>query len=575
MMDSKAKKILIWGSSVCALVLILLILLVVSGVFAGKVTYLVDGEVYAETSGASVGNFSLPDDPEKEGYSFGGWYTDEKFEESFELNKIGFLGFYFGNTKVYAQFDKHVHTFETRETTKPTCLNTGVKIKVCKDPDCNFIQSTEVVPAKGHDASGATINPHFNDDGSIRRFSFDGKCSVCKADLSLRNVTADVKSEEVIKADCQADGEIRYTYKAYGKSFTYRHVVEKKEHTLNGKPISEFYVYDEYVRFGTEGVHLNQTVTSKPVCTTTFSGKYVCEECNKYFDVLVMQPHNDTVDVVEPANCDTDGREVHSCKTCGSIRFVDIPALGHSKFYYLTMVKSNGSFMINCDCAREDCDYVFEEETEKADMQFVASSLLAYATCGDYGRILHSYNDGDLDISFLELTARLPHTLNGVSVDNFTYSDGSFRFGIPGVKLFAGRTAPKCGERTEDDYYFICEKCEQITPVTVDRRHDYSSSVTLKPTCTADGVREYSCTTCDYSYTESIPKLDHVAVFKNGERVEVYKKDDEGHIIYTFQEGIALPDGYVPKNGEIVKGVYVCDGCKKFTEADVIIRLAK
>lgn len=574
-MDSKAKKILIWGSSVCALVLILFVLLIVSGVLAGKVTYLVDGELYAETSGSSVSKFSLPETPKKEGYSFGGWYTDEKFQESFELNKIGFLGLYLGNLKVYAQFNKHVHTWETRETIKPTCVNTGVKIKVCKDTDCNFVQSTEVVPAKGHNATGATINPHFNDDGSIRRFSFDGKCSECKADISLRNVTADVKFEEVSKADCQGDGEIRYTYKAFGKSFTYKHIVEKKEHVLNGRPISEFYVYDEYVCFGTKGVHLNQNVNYKPACTTTFTGKFVCEDCNKYFDVLVIQPHDDVVTVEKEADCDTVGSAVHVCKACGSRRDVEIPELGHSKTYHLTMGKTSGSFMINCVCAREDCDYVFEDETEKADVQFVTSSLLAASTCGDYGRILHSYNDGDLDISFIELIARLPHTLNGVSVNSFTYDDGSFKFGIPGVKLFAGRIAPKCGERTEDDYYFICEKCEQITPVTVDRRHNYSESVSLKPTCTADGIRTYSCSTCGYSYNESIPKLDHVAVFKNGKRTVVYEKDDEGRIIYTFQESIALPDGYIPKNGDVVKGVYVCDGCNKFFEVDVIVRLAK
>ena len=39
--------------------------------------------------------------------------------------------------------------------------------------------------------------------------------------------------------------------------------------------------------------------------------------------------------------------------------------------------------------------------------------------------------------------------------------------------------------------------------------HSYTSSVTKSPTCTGEGVRTYTCTSCKDSYTESIPAIGH------------------------------------------------------------------
>lgn len=39
--------------------------------------------------------------------------------------------------------------------------------------------------------------------------------------------------------------------------------------------------------------------------------------------------------------------------------------------------------------------------------------------------------------------------------------------------------------------------------------HSYTSSVTKNPTCTEEGVRTYTCTSCGVSYSEAIAKVDH------------------------------------------------------------------
>ena len=134
-MDYRTKKTLILGSSIVGgLAVLLLILLVASGIITGKLTYLVDDEVYTEQTGARVKKYSMPADPEKVGYAFGGWYEDKQCKEPFELNSIGFLGLYFGNKTVYAKFENHVHTYITQEKVKPTCTETGISIKICSVP---------------------------------------------------------------------------------------------------------------------------------------------------------------------------------------------------------------------------------------------------------------------------------------------------------------------------------------------------------------------------------------------------------------------------------------------------------
>ena len=52
-----------------------------------------------------------------------------------------------------------------------------------------------------------------------------------------------------------------------------------------------------------------------------------------------------------------------------------------------------------------------------------------------------------------------------------------------------------------------CGKKEKRSIEKLD--HDYSSKVTTEPTCTAEGVKTYTCSGCNGTYTEAIAKIDH------------------------------------------------------------------
>ena len=55
---------------------------------------------------------------------------------------------------------------------------------------------------------------------------------------------------------------------------------------------------------------------------------------------------------------------------------------------------------------------------------------------------------------------------------------------------------------------YTCEECgDSYTEVIPALGHNYTSTVTVQPTSTSEGIRTYTCERCGESYTEIIPKL--------------------------------------------------------------------
>ena len=94
-------------------------------------------------------------------------------------------------------------------------------------------------------------------------------------------------------------------------------------------------------------------------------------------------------------------------------------------------------------------------------------------------------------------------------------------------------------------------KAETESPLETEHKHTYKSKVTKVPTCTASGVRTYTCAECGASYTEIIKPLDHAFVITTSEPTcttsgcTTYKCKECG---YTYTENIreALGHTYGP-----------------------------
>jgi len=64
---------------------------------------------------------------------------------------------------------------------------------------------------------------------------------------------------------------------------------------------------------------------------------------------------------------------------------------------------------------------------------------------------------------------------------------------------------------------YTCSTCSHsYTEVIPSPDHSYTSEITVAPTCTAEGVKTYTCGVCNHSYTEVIPATGHSPVIMEG-----------------------------------------------------------
>lgn len=105
----------------------------------------------------------------------------------------------------------------------------------------------------------------------------------------------------------------------------------------------------------------------------------------------------------------------------------------------------------------------------------------------------------------------------------FSDADGTAEVTAEELKIAAHHTYGTDWESDNDEnHYHVCSVCSGKADVTP---HSYDSGMITTPaTETTEGVKTYTCSVCNHTKTETIPKLSHTHSLS-----EDYSKDETGH----------------------------------------------
>lgn len=246
----------------------------------------------------------------------------------------------------------------------------------------------------------------------------------------------------------------------------------------------------------------------------------ICELCNEVLEDGSMHVYVD--EVIREAACVEDGELKHSCE-CGYTYTEAIPAVGHSELpgattechslcgicgeimssehiYASEVTKEptcteKGETTYICECGGTYTEPI----PEKGHASTVGGTADCHTNCNICGEILengtaHKYTSA--------VTKESTCMVDGIRT--YTCDCGyGYTEAIPakGHTEVNGNTA---------ECHTMCEVCKEV--LQDGSYHSMTDKVTLKPTCTVPGKREYTCS-CGYMYIHEITENGHTEIY--------------------------------------------------------------
>ena len=438
------------------------------------------------------------------------------------------------------------HKYDDGVVTKaPTCTEDGVKTFTCLN-DKNHTY-TEPVPATGHawDEGVVTKKPTYEEDGERTYTCQNDKTHVHKEVIPALGYTF---TETVVAPTCTEAGYTLHTcnenpaktYKdtpvpALGHQYkevttpatcgalgSVDNVCERcndKQH-LKDLPVTGEHQWDEGV------------ITKEPTATETGIKTYTCNVCQaiKTEDIAKVHNHDYTRlgEIIEGPYCETEGKRWMYCsyEGCNERVLMPVPAIGyhdwdteHTECLKKATCTEKGTMRMHCkrDASHTmTYDYggtghIWDEgvittpptydeygektlrckncnatKTEKVlPTKYTFTVTVVPPTCTEDGYTMHKCNQDD-SLSYK---------------DNFVHSTGHHA-----AKRVIEPTC-KEGGRTEI-YCKVCGDVSSTFDFTPKKDHTWDNGVvTTEPTAEKEGVKTYTCTVCNETKTETIPRL--------------------------------------------------------------------
>lgn len=431
-------------------------------------------------------------------------------------------------------------------TTPATCEAVGVKTYKCQNTGCTETK-TEEIAALGHkwDDGVVTKEATYEEDGERTYTCQNDKTHVHKEVIPALGYTF---TETVVAPTCTEDGYTLHTcnenpaktYKdtpvpALGHQYkevttpatcgalgSVDNVCERcndKQHVKN-LPVTGEHQWDEGV------------ITKEPTATETGIKTYTCNVCKatKTEDIAKAHNHDYTRlgEIIEGPYCETEGKRWMYCsyEGCNERVLMPVPAIGyhdwdteHTECLKKATCTEKGTMRMHCkrDASHTmTYDYggtghiwdegvittppTYEEYGEKTlrckncnatmtekvlPTKYTFTVTVVPPTCTEDGYTMHKCNQDD-SLSYK---------------DNFVHSTGHHA---------AKRVIePTCKEEGRTEIYCIaCGEVSSTFDVTPKKDHTWDNGVvTTEPTAQKDGVKTYTCTVCNETKTETIPRL--------------------------------------------------------------------
>ena len=403
--------------------------------------------------------------------------------------------------------------------TAPTCTTGGYTTHTCSRCEDSYTDSE--VPATGHTPKAAVSEnvtaPTCTTAGSHEDVIY---CETCNTEISRTPVTDAALGHDyndvVTAPTCTTDG---YT----------THTCSRCERTLVDTVVP--------ATGHTPKTAVSENVTA-PTCEAAGSHEDVvyCKTCNAEISrtpVTDAALGHDYREIVTAPTCTVDGYTTHKCSRCEA-SFVDsvTPATGHTpkaavkEHERAATCETAGSHENVVYC--ETCNAEISRTTvEDAALGHDYKETVVAPTCSKKGYTLHKCSRCEAEFKDAE-TEKTAHTpgqwkttkeptcsATGVSsqycsVCNEVITTRELPIVADAHKFVANTTNEKNPTCTEKGKRIDkCEYCNATKEVELAALgHNYKDKVTKEPTEDSEGVRTYTCTRCNDSYTRSIPKLE-------------------------------------------------------------------
>lgn len=391
-----------------------------------------------------------------------------------------------------------VEEWSDKTDEEATCEADGKQIGHCSVCDTEVERD---VPALGHSYTYKFVKESDN------TFTLIGTCTRDGSHVTTEKGLTGVK-EESTPATCTQEGLIVYTYVKDGVELTIEEIIPKKPHTLNGNPATNYANSDKNGAYDATVEGIIEFKGEEASCAnggTYGKGYYICEECGEMVCVNTYRSHvyaPETFEVTQEPTCTAKGEQKGHCTVCDAEITEEIPALGHDENWEFVANEDERSFTLTVTCNR--CQTQISQDTNITNVKKVVTKE---ATCSEEGEIVYTYTKDGKTVSVTAVVPKIAHTLNGKLATEWENADNCYDADMEGIFEFADDKAT-CENHGKG--YYICEDCGEMVFVETFRGHSYDTSEITKPaTCTEDGVREFTCSTCGGTYTEKIPAKGH------------------------------------------------------------------